>query len=264
MKNSARFVLVLIKYKLTHAMVFRLSFFGACFVDGSMFALQLAMMSAIYSQVDAIGDWGRGAMIIFIGTYSLLNAINMTIYFFGLNGIPGKVRSGELDHYVTKPVSPLLRLTFESVDLGSAPLIALSIVIILYGVGVAGVAPTAGQVALYCVLILLMVVLYYDLEVILRTIAFFTLASGDVLGEFEGAAFSLCMKLPGTLLKGLYKAVFWFALPYGVMATVPSRVLMGILEPESIAYAAFAAVAFTFIAVRFFYYGLRHYKSASS
>lgn len=60
-------------------------------------------------------------MILYIGTFSLINAVSMTICFFGLNGIPGKVQSGELDLYLTKPVSPLFRLTFENISPGSIP-----------------------------------------------------------------------------------------------------------------------------------------------
>ena len=41
----------------------------------------------------------QGEMVVYIGTFSLLNAINMVIYFFGVNEIPQKIRSGGLDLY---------------------------------------------------------------------------------------------------------------------------------------------------------------------
>lgn len=85
--------------------------------------------------MDTIGSWGKGEMILYIGTFSLLNAISMTIYFFGVNAIPYKVRSGELDLYLSKPVSPLFRLTFENISPGSVPLVLMSVCIIVYGAG---------------------------------------------------------------------------------------------------------------------------------
>jgi len=232
-------------------------------VDGCGFMLQLLMFNAIYSQVDTIGDWSRGAMTIFIGTFSLLNAINMMIYFFGVNGIPGKIRSGDLDHYLTKPVNPLLRLSFENFDLSGALLIVMSILIVVYGVGIEGVTLDAGTVALYVVLILLMALLYYDMEIIVRTVGFFTLTT-DMLNQFEGMMFSLCMKLPGTLFKGIWKIIFWLVLPYGIMATIPTQILIGMATPLAALYAALLTVAFTAFTLWFWKFGLRHYKSASS
>ena len=138
--RNLRFILTLFKMKLSRTMMYRLSFFGGTFVDGSLFVLWLLMFNAIYSKVDSIGGWSRGQTTIFLGTFSLLNAINMTIYFFGVVGIPWKIKSGDLDHYLTKPINPLLRITFENINLGSAPLILLSIGIIVHGASLAGIS----------------------------------------------------------------------------------------------------------------------------
>ena len=70
------------------------SFFSAFFVDGSLFLMQLIMFNAIYSNVDTIGGWSRGEVTIFIGTFSLINALNMALYFFGVTSIPDKIKNG--------------------------------------------------------------------------------------------------------------------------------------------------------------------------
>ena len=123
----------LLKIRFQNLMMFRLGFWGPFFVDGSLFLVQLAVFDAIYANVDRIGSWGRGEMILYIGTFSLINAVNMVVYFFGVNGIAGKIRSGEMDLYLTKPVSPLFRLTFECMNPGALPLLFFSICIIGYG-----------------------------------------------------------------------------------------------------------------------------------
>lgn len=263
MKRNLKFIFTLFKMKLARQMMYRLSFFGASFVDGSLFILWLLMFNAIYSQVDSIGGWNRGQTTIFLGTFSLLNAINMTIYFFGVIGIPGKIRNGDLDHYLTKPVSPLLRITFENINIGSSPLIALSIIIIAYGLSLTGMTASAGTVLLYILFIFLMVVLYYDMEVIIRTIPFFVISATSI-ERFEVAAMDLCMRVPGVLFNGLFKIMFYFILPYGIMATVPAQILTNSVSPAMIAMAAAIAVIFTVFTLWFWKFGLKHYKSASS
>ncbi|MFR2646192.1 MAG: ABC-2 family transporter protein, partial [Blautia coccoides] len=101
MRENIRLIKVLIKLRLERVMMFRLGFFGPFFVDGSLFVIQLLVFQAIYSNVDRIGNWKQGDMILFIGTFSLINALNMSIYFFGVNSIPEKIRTGEIDLYLT-------------------------------------------------------------------------------------------------------------------------------------------------------------------
>jgi ABC-2 type transport system permease protein len=96
-KRQIKIIYMLLKMKLSKNMAFRFSFFGVFFVDGSLFLMQLLMFTSIYSQVGGIGGWNKAQMLLFIGTFSIINAVNMSIYFFGLISIPGKIKSGELD-----------------------------------------------------------------------------------------------------------------------------------------------------------------------
>jgi len=249
--------------KLSHMMVFRLSFFGAFFVDGSLFLLQLLMFRAIYTQVDSIGGWSQGQMLIFVGTFSLINALNMVIFFFGVIGIPDKIKSGSLDYYLTKPANPLLRLTFEEVNLGSVPLVFLSIGIIIYGVSVQGVHVTPLLCIGYAVFVILMTLLWYDTELILRTISFFVIST-TAISQLESSTLEMCLKLPGTLFKGFWRFLFWFVLPYGIMATLPTQLITRTLSTQGFLYGILITLLFTAFALRFWKFGLKHYKSASS
>lgn len=262
MKNL-RFIFTLCKMKLSRMMIYRLSFFGATFVDGSLFLLWLLMFNAIYGQVDSIGGWSRGQTIIFLGTFSLLNAINMTIYFFGVISIPEKIRSGDLDHYLTKPVNPLLRITFENIDLGSAPLILLSIGLIMYGVSLEEISLKPGTLLLYILFILLMAILYYDMEVIIRMIPFFVLSATNI-EYLESAALDLCMRVPGVLFTGVFKVLFYFILPYGIMATIPAQIITESVSGRMMTASAVIVLIFTTFTLWFWRFGLKHYKSASS
>jgi len=251
------------KYKFSRVMMFRADFFFVSFCDGALFLVQLIAFEAIYSQVDSVGGWGRGEMIIFVGTFSLINALNMLIFFFGIVDIPGKIKRGDLDHYLTKPVSPLLRLTFESVDLGSFPLIILSVILILYGVNAAGITVSPARAAGYAALVILMTVLWYDMTLIFRTIPFFAVSVIGIM-ELEGVLIDLNFKIPGILFKGVFKAAFYFMLPYGIMSTVPTQFITGSVTAPGVLTAALTAAAFTAFALWFWKTGLKNYKSASS
>jgi ABC-2 type transport system permease protein len=242
-------------------MVFRFSFFGAFLSDGLLFFIQLLTFSAIYSHVDSIGGWGRGQMLIFVGTFSFINALNMMIFFFGVVDIPGKIRRGDLDQYLTKPVNTLLRLTFESVNPGSFLLVVMSILIVGYGASVSGINPSPPLILGYTALVLLMTALWYDMAIILRAISFLVISANGVT-QIEEHAINLNFQIPGILYKGAFKIVFYYILPYGVMSTVPTQFLSGTLTVPGLAQALCVVAAFTAFALWFWRFGLKHYKSA--
>lgn len=260
MRRNIRFIKALITMKLSRMTAFRISFFGAFFADATLFLVQLATFIAVYSHVDGVGDWSKGEMIIFVGTFSLINALNMVIYFFGVVNIPDKIKRGDLDQYLTKPVNPLLRLTFENINPGSLPLVALSVLIVVYGAAEAGIRVTFGMGLGYAGMVLLMTLLWYDMEVILRTIPFFSVAANGIM-ELEGPLLELNFKVPGTLFKGGQKVLFYFILPYGIMSTIPSQFMAGTVTPLGLAVSALTVVIFTAFALWFWRFGLKHYKS---
>ncbi len=243
--------------------VFRMDFFGPFFVDGSLFVIQLLAFGVIYSNIDTIGGWHPGEMILYIGTFSLLNAVNMTLYFFGVNGIPDKVRSGELDLYLTKPVSPLFRLSFENISPGSVPLMIMSICIIAYGAAMSKVQVTALRVLEYLFWLLLMGILYYDMEVIIRSVSLYVVSMAR-MEQLEDAGINLCMKLPGIAFYGVYKFIFYLLLPYGIMATLPVQSMIGDMDYKLAMYGILVVVLFSAGACLMWKKGLKRYNSASS
>ena len=243
--------------------VFRLDFFAPFFVDGSLFLIQLLAFGVVYSNVETIGSWGKGEMILYIGTFSLLNAVNMTIYFFGTNAIPQKIRSGELDLYLSKPVSPLFRLTFENISPGSIPLILMSICIIAFGVSKLERGLTLAGLASYLFWIVLMEILYYEMEILIRSVSLYVVSMARV-EQLEEAGIDLCMKLPGIALHGVYKVIFYLILPYGIMATLPVQSMVGEMTPQRAVYGIGVVVLFTVITCAMWTRGLKHYNSASS
>ena len=263
LKRQAKIVLMLMKMKIIKTMAFRFSFFGVTIVDGSLFLVQLLMFSAIYSQVDSIGGWEKSQVLFFIGTFSLINALNMTLYFFGVITIPEKIRSGQLDLYVTKPVNTLFYISFENVNLGSVPLVLASIGILIYAAPGMNVQITAIKIIGYIILVMIMTLLYYDLEVIIRTIRFFVIQANSI-DQIEGELLELCFKIPGVLFKGGFKVLFYLILPYGIMATFPTQFFKGTLEGAGILYAIGITMVFTAFTFWFWKLGLRNYKSASS
>ena len=72
------------------------------------------------------------------------------------------------------------------------------------------------------------------------------------------------MKLPGIAFYGIYRVVFCFLLPYGLMATLPVQSILGELRWQTALQGLAVAAAFTGLTACAWKRGLRHYNSASS
>ena len=72
------------------------------------------------------------------------------------------------------------------------------------------------------------------------------------------------MKLPGIAFYGIYRVVFCFLLPYGLMATLPVQSILGELRWQAALQGLAVAAVFTGLTVCAWKRGLRHYNSASS
>lgn len=262
MKKNIRFVGLLTKLKLSHIVVFRLTFFGAFFADGLLFAIQLLVFDTIFGNIDKIGSWNQAQMIIFIGTFSLIKAISKVVFADGIRGLPSKIRSGSLDNYLTKPVSPLMRITFESMDPGGIPLVVMSILIIGFGVSSLGTAVTLVGLSGYIFMVMLMIVLWYEVSLVIRIIPFIVISSNAITRLEELS--ELCFKVPGILFKGLSKVVFYLILPYGIMATIPTQILSKTVSAWEILYGLGIVIVFSILTKWFWRFGLSNYKSASS
>ena len=108
-----------------------------------------------------------------------------------------------------------------------------------------------------------MTILWYDMEVILRTIRFFVIQA-NTIDQIEGELLDMCFKIPGVSFKGGFKVVFYLILPYGIMATFPTQFFKGTLELSGYMYATGITIIFTAFTFWFWKLGLKNYKSAGS
>lgn len=74
----------MLKIRLGRQMMYRASFWTAFFVDGTLFIVQLAIFSTLFLNVDSVNGWSRAQMVFFVGTFSLVDGLEMCLYFFGL------------------------------------------------------------------------------------------------------------------------------------------------------------------------------------
>jgi ABC-2 type transport system permease protein len=244
-------------------MIYRSSFWTVLAVDGSMLLIQFTVFNTLFANVSDINGWTRNQMIFFLGTFTLINGIQMCLYFFGMMELPDKIRSGKLDLYIVKPVNTQFWVTFENIDLGSALTILPGVAMVVYAGAALGIQLTIVKVIGYLLLLTLMLVLLYSLMLLFRTLSFW-FTRIDSLFELEGELMAFSFRVPGIVFKGLMRAAIYLILPYALLATVPTKFFTDFISGGEWLAAIIVTAAFYLVASTLWKKGLKQYSSASS
>jgi len=262
-KKYIRVFIHLLKLRLSREMIYSFNFFSALLIDGILFVIQMLAFTTIFSQVDSVNGWSKFHVIIFIGTFTILDGLYMATYFFGVITIGDKIRNGELDIYITKPVNTLFLISFENMNIGSILVSILGIMMVLYGSINLGIEITIMKVLGYIFLLFIMNILMYNLMVILRCSSFW-FTKVDNIYKLENELVNFSFKIPGIMYKGIGKIIFYFILPYGLIATIPTEFLAGTMTVVGWSISIGVCGVFSLLTRCLWKRGLARYSSASS
>ncbi len=259
--HTLRVIFTLAKMQMSSAMMYRASFWGAFFADITLFLIQLLFFSVI-TRNGNIGDWNVYHLTVFVGSFIALDGFYMATYFFGIIRLPNKIRTGELDLAIVKPVNTVLYVTCSNLNMGSFLLGFVGLGIAFYGGAKLGTL-SIGSVLQFLVVLTLMFILMYALMLALRCAAFW-MTKVNAFSHMENTLVEFSFKLPAPAIHGAWKIMLFIILPYGLMANMPSQALFGPFGLAEWGYSVGTTVCFLALALWLWNKGMRRYDSASS
>jgi ABC-2 type transport system permease protein len=138
------------------------------------------------------------------------------------------IRTGKLDFLLLLPVNTRFVVSLRQVDLGAFVNAASALMIMAYAAWQMHFVPSALQVAGFLALCLAGIAIHYSLMFLLASISFWTVrAQGIVWGYYN--LFQIA-RLPDEAFRGVFKAVFTFAIPMLLVSNVPVRALLHTLS----------------------------------
>jgi ABC-2 type transport system permease protein len=104
LKRYIRIHVAFVENCLARETEFNIHFFTLVSADAFIILTWLALFSVIYSRVDAIGGWTREETMFFLGTFALVDCLNMIVFMHNTLRLPEYVRTGGLDTILTRPM----------------------------------------------------------------------------------------------------------------------------------------------------------------
>lgn len=247
---------------LARELEFRGHFLFLVFSNCLWAGLSLALASFVFGNVRSVAGWDLDRMLLLTGTFVLVLAL--TNFFFNANmmKLSELVNRGDLDFVLLKPMSSQFLVSTRYVTFSELPATLVALVYVLEAVRRLGLRPGPFEIAVYLTLVLTAILCFYALWFMSVTLTLW-------IGRINNIAFLIMPimdlgRVPSDVFAGLFRPLFTFVVPIALIATLPSKALLGLLDPRLALYAIALTAALLLLSNRFWHFSLRRYSSASS
>jgi ABC-2 type transport system permease protein len=250
------------RYSLVRTMMFRMDFLMWSLVELLWMAVNILLISVIYSHTDSIAGWKKYEMLLLVGTSMILQRLMMGFFWSNLFELGRNVRSGLFDFFLAQPGNPLFMVSTRKLDLDGILNSFIAIAVVVYAAMKLGLQPGALDIALYVVLLGCALIIHYAAVLLIVSLTFWIIGSQGI----EGSYFTLFefARIPRQAFVGVREVLFVWALPAVISSNVPASVLIHGFQAHYVLWLAGAAAVWLTIGILAFRAGLRRYASASS
>ena len=217
------------KNSVAREMSFKTTFILWIFVECLWFGLQLSFIGVLYTQTENIASWSEWQVVLLVGTSQLIQQVFHAFFLINCTNLSELVRTGKLDFLMLLPVNTRFIVSLRQVDLGAFVNATLAVAVITFAAVKLHLHPALLQVGGFLALCLAGILIHYSLMFLLASISFWTVrAQGIVWGYYN--LFQVARLPDEAFQRGVFKAVFTFAIPMILVSNVPARLLANKLE----------------------------------
>lgn len=262
MMRYVRLYLYFLRFAFSTALEFRVDFTFRIFMDLLYYAVQIGFYGIIYNATDLLAGWDRQETMLFVGGYLLADALHMTIFANNLWWLPYFINRGDLDYYLTRPVSSLFFLSLRDFAANSFVNMLGAVAIFIVMIVRYPEPLSAGNIALYTVLIFNGALILYMIQM-LALIPIFWIQSPR---GFQQMVWNVqrFMERPDRIFTGWVRRILVSVLPFCLVASFPARIVIEGFSVQVLVHIL-AVTMLLFLLIRWLWHrGLAAYSSASS
>jgi len=257
-----RLYLHFLRFSFSKAMEFRLDFFFRIFMDINYYAVSICFYKVLYLHSQTLAGWNEAQMMVFVASFLFVDALIMTFISNNMWWFPFLINRGDLDYYLTRPVSSLFFLSLREFAANSFVNLIMSMGILVWSFSLYEVSFPWWKIVLHLSLLFLGCFLFYSLRMLLMIPVFWTQADNGLLMMF--ITLQRVMERPDGIFKGLVRKIFITIIPFSLIASFPTRILFQPWDSALVIRLLVTTFIFFFLLLYCWRFGLRNYSSASS
>lgn len=249
------------KASLISELEYRFNITVRIFTDIIWYAAQLSVYEVLFLHTKSLNGWELADTRVFMGILFVTDSLYMMCFSENLDRVGEKIRRGDLDLLLVKPVNSQWMLSFQKVSVAYLGNFAISISWLCFAIS--RLPDTLGWRILWLIpsVPIGLTIVYGIRFIIASTALFFTRA--DAVTYIWYQLYRLGTR-PDTIYPMLLRYAVLSILPIAFLASVPAQIVLNRASPWMVALGLGLASGLIWISNRIWNFGLQKYSSASS
>lgn len=252
-----------IKNCLMAQMEYRINFITGIVVETGYLLAKALYAIVVYSTGVSIGGLMPDAILLFIGTYTIMTGIYMGLFYVNFQKIPEYVRDGSLDLYITKPISTQFMVTMRYFDFG------MPIPSVVGGLSMVGIGWSRLKIAItplhilgFIGFMLTGILLTYSIFLLPQILSFWTVRTNGI-NDISNALWDF-NNMPMGIYNKTIQHIGTFVFPIFLISNFSPLVILDELSLAEAIWGIVATVLFFILSKWLWQIAMRNYSSASS
>lgn len=262
-KKHLAIYLLFVKTNMMAQMEYRFNFIGNMAMETGYLLVKLSYVVVVYNADVEINGLSPDEILLFIGTFVLLTGVYAGMYMINNFRLRMKIKDGEMDLLMTKPVSLMFLATLRQTDMTifSVDVIAGGVMIAIAWVRL-GLPFTIGALAGFAFFLGISALVAYSLFLLPQILSFWMLNT-SAIAEITDSFWDF-NNMPMDIYSNWIKQVGVFLLPIFVISNFPPMFLLGKMPSIYLGWALLAPLLLFGLTRSLWNKGMRTYNSASS
>lgn len=252
-----------LKFSVMAQMEYRSNFIGNLSMETGYLFVKLSYVMVVYRSGSTINGLTPDEILLFIGTFVTLTGIYAGLFMINNFGLRSKIKDGDLDLLLTKPVSLQFMATLRQADLTifSVDVIA-GIIMVIIAWARLSIPVTFFNVGGFAGLLVVSGLVSYSLFLLPQVLSFW-LMNTSAIAEISDSFWDF-NNMPMDIYNRWIKIVGVFVIPIFVVSNFPPLLVLKKMHSAYLAWAMVLPLALLFVVHFLWKQGLKNYSSASS
>lgn len=252
-----------IKNNLIQFMEYKANFVAGILAASGFLFIRCVYVIFFYNSGLSLDGFGADEMMLYTATFVIMTAIYTATLCDGFYKLPQNIQSGNLDLYITKPMSLQFMATMRYFNFAlPLPNFIVGIIMLVMAWQRLALEVSVWKIAGYLLCLVSATAVTYSLFLFPQILSFWTIKS-DAVTEIADRAWDF-NSMPMNIYKKIVQQIGIYFIPLFFISNLPTKFLMGTLTTFEGIWCVVAPFVF-FILVRLFWnYAVKNYSSASS
>lgn len=263
-KRYIKIYITFLRFSLIFSMTYRFSFIIQLFVEFGYNFLYVFFFQVIYGNVREIAGWSYYEVLLLAGLNIITSELIIsTCYAMNLKDLPRKIRRGNIDIVLTKPLNSLFTLSLSRPYLSGITASVSGFSLVFYALGRLEVSLTPVNIIAGVFILICGCIIAYSVLVILSSLSF-VFINNTKLPDTGHKIIEYYKGFPHQIYQGIFRVIFFFLIPVVFVSSVPASTIIRGVEFKYIVIAPVLAATFPFLAKKIWDKMINYYSSASS